>query len=95
MLNEKKLTASELAAREKVIMGMKKNKSQLVKKFGKDAEKVMYGRATNIAKKQSENNASIEEEKLKEAVRSALSTPPTSKYSELTEIIFSKMRNKK
>ena len=94
MLNEKKLTASELTSRENIIMGMKKNKSQLVKKFGKDAEKVMYGRATNIAKKQAENNAGTEEEKLKEAVRTALSTPPASKFSELTERIFSKMRNK-
>ena len=94
MLNEKKLTAAELASRENIIMGMKKNKSQLVKKFGKDAEKVMYGRATNIAKKQAENNAGTEEEKLKEAVRTALSTPPASKFSELTERIFSKMRNK-
>ena len=94
MLNEKKLTAAELTSRENIIMGMKKNKSQLVKKFGKDAEKVMYGRATNIAKKQAENNAGTEEEKLKEAVRTALSTPPASKFSELTERIFSKMRNK-
>ena len=34
-----------------VIMKMKKNKRSLVKQYGKDAEKVMYGRATNMAKK--------------------------------------------
>jgi len=94
MLNEKKLTADELAAREKIIMGMKKNKSQLVKKFGKDAEKVMYGRATNIAKKQVEDKTGTVEEKLKKAVRTTLSVSPSSKFSELTERIFSKMRNK-
>jgi hypothetical protein len=91
MLNERKLSPEELSKREQIIMGMKKNKISLVKKFGADAEKVMYGRATNIAKKQSETR----EEKLKEAVRSILSTPPTSNISELTELIFSKLRNKK
>ena len=54
MLNEKKLTQAELAKREEIIQQMKKNKSSLIKKYGKDAEKVMYGRATNMAKKQAE-----------------------------------------
>ena len=79
MLNEKKLTAAELASRENIIMGMKKNKSQLVKKFGKDAEKVMYGRATNIAKKQAEVSQQPEEmkeDKLKKMIQDALSTKP-------------------
>lgn len=77
MLNEKKLTAAELASRENIIMGMKKNKSQLVKKFGKDAEKVMYGRATNIAKKQAEglqNSENMNEDRLKKMIQDALMT---------------------
>ena len=72
MLNEKKLTKSELDKREDIIMKMKKNKRSLVQKYGKDAEQVMYGRATNMAKKQSE---SMDNDRLKEMVKDALKSP--------------------
>ena len=65
-----KLSAAELAKREDVIQKMKQNKRSLVKRYGPDAEKVMYGRATNIAKKVAETQ--MEKTNLKELVRAAL-----------------------
>ena len=55
MPNERKLTKSELKKREDIVMDMKKNKRELTKRYGKDAEAVMYGRATRLAKQKSES----------------------------------------
>jgi len=68
-ITEASLTKAQLNKREDYLKNLKKNKKELVKRYGKDAESVMYGRATNLAKKAvSEMN----KEKLKELVRKSL-----------------------
>ena len=47
-LDERKLTKGE--KKEKVVKGMKKSKGDFEKRYGKDAESVMYATATKIAK---------------------------------------------
>ena len=69
MLNERKLTERELTKREEAIKGLLSNKRKLVKKYGRDAEKVMYGIATKQAKNKVED---MNKDKLKELIQSAL-----------------------
>ena len=71
-MNERKLSKAELKKREDIIMNMKDNKRDLVKKYGKDAEAVMYGRATNMAKKQTKE---MRDPKLTELIKDALKNP--------------------
>jgi hypothetical protein len=53
MLNERPLTKGEENKKEKYVKGMKKNKDDFKKRYGKDAEAVMYVTATKNAKSES------------------------------------------
>jgi hypothetical protein len=77
-ITEKTLTATELKKREEVVKQLKSEKSSLVKRYGKDAEKVMYGRATNIAKKTAEN---MNKDKVREMIKKTLMSPVDEKFS--------------
>ena len=69
MLNERKLTERELDKRAEAIRGLLSNKRNLVKKYGKDAEKVMYGIATKQAKSKVED---MNKDKIKELIQQTL-----------------------
>lgn len=49
LINEKKMTPSEKKGKEKIVKGMKKSKGDFKKRYGKDAEQVMYATATKRA----------------------------------------------
>ena len=72
MLNERKLTKDELDKRQIALMGLLQNKRSLVKKYGKDAEKVMYGIATKQAKIKQE---AMNLENIKGMIEAALQNP--------------------
>lgn len=73
-----KLSKPELKKREDIVKGMKQNKRDLTKKYGKDAEAIMYGRATKLAKKLAEDKTKIKtknimnKSRLREMIREAL-----------------------
>ena len=79
MLNERKLTERELDKRAEAIQGLLSNKRTLVKKYGKDAEKVMYGIATKQAKNKVEG---MNKEKLKELIKLQLELAPNNKFDD-------------
>jgi hypothetical protein len=72
MLNERKLTENEIEQKKIALKGLLKNKRALVKKYGADAEKVMYGIATKQAKKKVEN---MNLENLRGMIQDALKNP--------------------
>lgn len=52
--NERSLTKDEEKDKEKYVKGMKKNKKDFKKRYGDDAEAVMYATATKMAKESSD-----------------------------------------
>ena len=72
MINERKLSENELDVRFAAVKGLLKNKAKLVKKYGADAEKVMYGIATKQAKKKVEK---MNLENLRGMIEAALQNP--------------------
>ena len=78
MLNERKLTERELDKRSEAIKGLLSNKRALVQKYGKDAEKVMYGIATKQAKKKVEKmNLDSLKELIKKSLQQEIETTPS------------------
>ena len=49
--NEDEMTKSEVDKKEKIVKGMKKDKAGFRKRYGKDADAVMYATATKLAMK--------------------------------------------
>ena len=77
-ITERLLTPKELEKRDQVIRQLKTKKSSLVKRYGNIAEKVMYGRATNIAKKTIEN---MNKYKVCEMIKMTLMSPIEEKFT--------------
>jgi hypothetical protein len=59
---------------EGIYQAMKKNKKKFIKRYKKEAQNVMRGRAMNIAKSQVQT---MNEDRLKALIKKSLSTPPT------------------
>lgn len=73
------LTPGTLEKREKVMKDLKNGKSDFIKRYGAEAEKVMYGVATKRAKNQMEN---INKDRIREVIKSVLVKEDNSKYIE-------------
>jgi hypothetical protein len=56
MVPERKLSSSEKEEREDIVKGMKKNKDEFKKRYGKRGEEVMYATATKLAKERGPGN---------------------------------------
>jgi hypothetical protein len=90
LITEETLTQTQLDKRQDYLKDLMKQKSSLIKRYGKDAEAVMYGRATNMAKKAiSEMN----KQKLKELVRTSLVKEDNNESSALFNDLEQKLKS--
>ena len=90
LITEETLTQTQLDKRQDYLKDLMKQKSSLIKRYGKDAEAVMYGRATNMAKKAiSEMN----KQKLKELVRTSLVKEANNESSALFNDLEQKLKS--
>ena len=95
MLNERKLTDREVATREDSIKDLKPAKRGFVKRYGRDAEAIMYATATKRAKKKVEE---MNKESLKELIKDALTNKVNEKalvgdQHELPDFIKDKIKS--
>lgn len=58
LLKERELSNSEKKEKERIVIGMKKNKEELKNKYGNDWKSVMYATATKQAKRERNNDKS-------------------------------------
>jgi len=70
MDTSKSLSSEELKQRDIIIKQMIKNKRKMVKNYGKEAESVIYGRATKILKSKSQK---MKQSLIKETIKKILS----------------------
>lgn len=90
LITEETLTQSQLEKRQDYLKDLMKQKSNLVKRYKGEAEKVAYGRATNMAKKAvSEMN----KQKLKELVKSSLMKEDNNESSALFNDLEQKLKS--
>ena len=76
MVPERKLSSSEKEEREDIVKGMKKNKDEFKKRYGKRGEEVMYATATKLAKERGPGNP---DRKKKEESVEKTNTPKSAK----------------
>lgn len=77
MKSQEELTPNQKTKMAQVLFQMKKNKKNLIKKYKNKAEEVMHRRALKIAKQSPADDKpkEMDENKLRELVQKALSTP--------------------
>lgn len=73
-LNERKLFDFEQKLKDKIFDQLKDKKREFVSRYGKDAERVMYGRAINKAKKKTQDI--LKKINLQETIKKVLSNDP-------------------